>query len=140
MNLIQSKIEQTAKELLTYQAIADKDKEFVKKQKGIIAEKALDLDEDTLYGMYFDTLGSFEFLVKDMLSTKAKLYNQLELVKDAIDIPKEITDLVSDYSPAYTFAIIGDEKKLVDENAYKKIREDYIQGSKDFLKLTNPSN
>ena len=135
MNPIQSKIEQTAKEYLSYKSIADKEAEVAKKEKEQIAQKVLGLEEEQIYTIYFDTFGSLEFLVKDMLQVKAKLYNQIELAKDVIDIPKEITDLVADYKPIYTFAIIGDEKKLIDEITYNQIKQNYIQGSKEMAKM-----
>ena len=135
MNPIQAKIEQTAKELMSYKSIADKEAEIAKKEKEQIAKKVIGLEEDEIYSLYFDTFGSLEFLVKDMLQVKTKLYNEIELVKDAIEIPKEITDLVADYSPTYTFAIIGDEKKLTNETAYNQIKQNYIQGSKEMAKL-----
>jgi len=136
MNPIQSKIEQTAKEYLSYKSIADKEAEVAKKEKEQIAQKALTMSEDEIYGMYFDTFGSLEFLVKDMLQIKAKLYNQIELAKDLVDIPKEISDLVVDYKPFYTFAIIGDEKKLLDEANYNQSRQNYISGSKEMAKMS----
>lgn len=135
MNPIQSKIEQTAKEYLSYKSIADKEAEVAKKEKEQIAQKVLGLEEEQIYTIYFDTFGSLEFLVKDMLQVKAKLYNQIELAKDVVDIPKEITDLVADYKPIYTFAIIGDEKKLIDEITYNQIKQNYIQGSKEMAKM-----
>lgn len=135
MNPIQSKIEQTAKEYLSYKSIADKEAEIAKKEKEQISSKVLGMDEDSIYTIYFDTFGSLEFLVKDMLQVKAKLYNQIELAKDVVDIPKEITDLVADYKPIYTFAIIGDEKKLIDEITYNQIKQNYIQGSKEMAKM-----
>jgi hypothetical protein len=135
MNPLQSKIEQTAKEYLTYKSIADREAEAAKKEKEQIAQKVLGLEEDEIYSLYFDTFGSLEFLVKDTLQVKTKLYNQIELAKDVVDIPKEITDLVLDYEPVYTFAIIGDEKKLVDEASHKKNKENYIQGSKEMAKM-----
>ena len=135
MNPIQSKIEQTAKELMSYKVIADKEAEIAKKEKEQIAQKVLGLEEEQIYTIYFDTFGSLEFLVKDMLQVKAKLYNQIELAKDVVDIPKEITDLVADYKPIYTFAIIGDEKKLIDEITYNQIKQNYIQGSKEMAKM-----
>ena len=136
MNPIQSKIEQTAKEYLSYKSIADKEAEIAKKEKEQISQKVLGLEEEQIYTIYFDTFGSLEFLVKDMLQVKAKLYNQIELAKDVIDIPKEITDLVADYKPIYTFAIIGDEKKLIDEITYNQIKQNYIQGSKEMAKMS----
>ena len=136
MNPIQSKIEQTAKELMSYKSIADKEAEIAKKEKEQISSKVLGMDEDSIYTIYFDTFGSLEFLVKDMLQVKAKLYNQIELAKDVVDIPKEITDLVADYKPIYTFAIIGDEKKLIDEITYNQIKQNYIQGSKEMAKMS----
>lgn len=136
MNPIQSKIEQTAKEYLSYKSIADKEAEIAKKEKEQIAQKVLGLEEEQIYTIYFDTFGSLEFLVKDMLQVKAKLYNQIELSKDVVDIPKEITDLVADYKPIYTFAIIGDEKKLIDEITYNQIKQNYIQGSKEMAKMS----
>ena len=136
MNPIQSKIEQTAKEYLSYKSIADKEAEIAKKEKEQIAQKVLGLEEEQIYTIYFDTFGSLEFLVKDMLQIKAKLYNQIELAKDVVDIPKEITDLVADYKPIYTFAIIGDEKKLIDEITYNQIKQNYIQGSKEMAKMS----
>ena len=135
MNPLQSKIEQTAKEYLSYKSIADKEAEIAKKEKEQIAQKVLGLEEEQIYTIYFDTFGSIEFLVKDMLQVKAKLYNQIELAKDVVDIPKEITDLVADYKPIYTFAIIGDEKKLIDEITYNQIKQNYIQGSKEMAKM-----
>ena len=135
MNPIQSKIEQTAKEYLSYKSIADKEAAEAKKEKEQISQKVLGLEEDQIYALYFDTFGSLEFLVKDMLQVKAKLYNQIELAKDVVDIPKEITDLVADYKPTYTFAIIGDEKKLIDEITYNQIKQNYIQGSKEMAKM-----
>ena len=135
MNPLQSKIEQTAKELMSYKSIADKEAEAAKKEKEQISSKVLGMDEDSIYTIYFDTFGSLEFLVKDMLQVKAKLYNQIELAKDVVDIPKEITDLVADYKPIYTFAIIGDEKKLIDEITYNQIKQNYIQGSKEMAKM-----
>ena len=135
MNPIQSKIEQTAKEYLSYKSIADKEAEIAKKEKEQISSKVLGLEEEQIYTIYFDTFGSLEFLVKDMLQVKAKLYNQIELAKDVVDIPKEITDLVADYKPIYTFAIIGDEKKLIDEITYNQIKQNYIQGSKEMAKM-----
>lgn len=135
MNPIQSKIEQTAKEYLSYKSIADKEAEIAKKEKEQISQKVLGLEEEQIYTIYFDTFGSLEFLVKDMLQVKAKLYNQIELSKDVVDIPKEITDLVADYKPIYTFAIIGDEKKLIDEITYNQIKQNYIQGSKEMAKM-----
>ena len=135
MNPIQSKIEQTAKEYLSYKSIADKEAAEAKKEKEQISQKVLGLEEDQIYALYFDTFGSLEFLVKDMLQVKAKLYNQIELAKDVVDIPKEITDLVADYKPIYTFAIIGDEKKLIDEITYNQIKQNYIQGSKEMAKM-----
>ena len=135
MNPIQSKIEQTAKEYLSYKSIADKEAEIAKKEKEQISQKVLGLEEEQIYTIYFDTFGSLEFLVKDMLQIKAKLYNQIELAKDVVDIPKEITDLVADYKPIYTFAIIGDEKKLIDEITYNQIKQNYIQGSKEMAKM-----
>ena len=135
MNPIQSKIEQTAKEYLSYKSIADKEAEIAKKEKEQISQKVLGLEEEQIYTIYFDTFGSLEFLVKDMLQVKAKLYNHIELAKDVIDIPKEITDLVADYKPIYTFAIIGDEKKLIDEITYNQIKQNYIQGSKEMAKM-----
>lgn len=135
MNPIQSKIEQTAKEYLSYKSIADKEAEIAKKEKEQISQKVLGLEEEQIYTIYFDTFGSLEFLVKDMLQVKAKLYNQIELAKDVVDIPKEITDLVADYKPIYTFAIIGDEKKLIDEITYNQIKQNYIQGSKEMAKM-----
>ena len=135
MNPIQTKIEQKAKEYLSYKSIADKEAEIAKKEKEQIAQKVLGLEEEQIYTIYFDTFGSLEFLVKDMLQVKAKLYNQIELAKDVIDIPKEITDLVADYKPIYTFAIIGDEKKLIDEITYNQIKQNYIQGSKEMAKM-----
>ena len=135
MNPIQSKIEQTAKEYFSYKSIADKEAEIAKKEKEQISQKVLGLEEEQIYTIYFDTFGSLEFLVKDMLQVKAKLYNQIELAKDVIDIPKEITDLVADYKPIYTFAIIGDEKKLIDEITYNQIKQNYIQGSKEMAKM-----
>lgn len=135
MNPLQSKIEQTAKEYLSYKAIADKEAEIAKKDKEQIAQKVLGLEEEQVYEIYFDTFAHIELLVKDMLQVKTKLYNQIELAKDVVDIPKEIADLVLDYEPVYTFAIIGDEKKLVDEATYKKNKENYIQGSKEMAKM-----
>lgn len=135
MNPLQSKIEQTAKEYLSCKAIADKEAEIAKKEKDNTAKKALEMDEDTLYNYYFDTFASLEFLTKDMLQIKTKLYNQIELVKDVVDIPKEITDLVLDYNPIYTYAILGDEKKLIDEKLYNQHKENYIQGSKEMAKM-----
>lgn len=93
------------------------------------------MDEDTLYNYYFDTFAPLEFLTKDMLQIKTKLYNQIELVKDVVEIPKEITDLVLDYNPIYTYAILGDEKKLIDEKLYNQHKENYIQGSKEMAKM-----
>ena len=135
MNPIQSKIEQTAKELMSYKSIADKEAEIAKKEKEQISSKVLGMDEDSIYTIYFDTFGSLEFLVKDMLQVKAKLYNQIEIIKEAVDVPKEITDLIADYSPTYTFAIIGDERKIIDENTYQQFRKNYIEGSKEMAKL-----
>ena len=137
MNPIQSKIEQTAKEYLSYKSIADKEAEIAKKENDPTqtAKRALEMDEDSIFEFYFNTFGSLEFLVKDMLQVKAKLYNQIELAKDVVDIPKEITDLVADYKPIYTFAIIGDEKKLIDEITYNQIKQNYIQGSKEMAKM-----
>lgn len=135
MNPIQSKIEQTAKEYLSYKSIADKEAEIAKKEKEQIAQKVLGMEEDEIYSIYFDTFGSLEFLIKDMLQVKAKLYNQIELAKDVVDIPKEISNLVADYKPSYTFAIIGDEKKLVDEITYNQIKQNYILGSKEMARL-----
>lgn len=137
MNPIQSKIEQTAKEYLSYKSIADKEAEIAKKEKEQLAQKALSMGEDEIYELYFNTFGSLEFLVKDMLQVKAKLYNQIELAKDVVDIPKEISDLVADYKPTYTFAIIGDEKKLIDEQNYNQSKQNYILGSKEMAKLNS---
>lgn len=136
MNPIQSKIEQTAKEYLSYKSIADKEAESAKKEKEQIAQKALTMSEDEIYEMYFNIFGSLEFLVKDMLQIKAKLYNQIELAKDVVDIPKEITDLVKEYKQTYTFAIIGDEKKLIDEESYNQSKQNYILGSKEMSKIS----
>ena len=94
-------------------------------------------DEDSIYTLYFETFGSLELLIKDMLQVKTKLYNQIELAKDAVDIPKEITDLVADYKPSYIFAIIGDEKKLIEEEIYNQYKQNYILGSKEMAKLNS---
>jgi len=135
MNPIQSKIEQTAKEYLLYKSIADKEAEIAKKEKEQMASKVLNMDENTLYSYYFDTFASLEFLVKDMLQIKTKLYNQIELAKDYIDIPKEILDLVLDYIPTYTYAILGDEKKLIDEKLYNNYKNNYILGAMEMGKI-----
>lgn len=135
MNPLQSKIEQTAKEYLSYKAIADKEAEIAKKEKEQMTSKVVNMDDNTLYTYYFDTFASLEFLIKDMLQVKTKLYNQIELVKDSVDIPKEISDLVSDYSPIYTFAILGDEKKLIDEKLYNEYKQNYILGAKEMSKM-----
>ena len=135
MNPIQSKIEQTAKEYLSYKSIADKEAEIAKKEKEQISSKVLGMDEDSIYTLYFETFGSLELLIKDMLQVKTKLYNQIELAKDVVDIPKEITDLVADYKPSYIFAIIGDEKKLIEEEIYNQYKQNYILGSKEMANL-----
>ena len=126
MNPIQSKIEQTAKEYLSYKSIADKEAEIAKKEKEQISSKVLGMDEDSIYTLYFETFGSLELLIKDMLQVKTKLYNQIE-----------ITDLVADYKPSYIFAIIGDEKKLIEEEIYNQYKQNYILGSKEMAKLNS---
>lgn len=135
MNPIQSKIEQTAKEYLTYKSMVETLSESAKKEKETIYEKLEYLSQEDRFGHYFDTFASLEFLIKDMLTLKAKLYNQIEIIKEAVDVPKEITDLIADYSPTYTFAIIGDERKIIDENTYQQFRKNYIEGSKEMAKL-----
>lgn len=126
MNPLQSKIEQTAKEYLSYKAIADKEAEIAKKEKENTAKKSLTLSGEDLYGYAFDTFAPLQALTQDMLQVKTKLYNQIELVKDVVEIPKEITDLVLDYNPIYTYAILGDEKKLIDEKLYNQHKKNYI--------------
>ena len=135
MNPLQSKIEQTAKEYLTYKAIADKSAEQAKKEKENIGEKVIDMNDNDLYGYYFDTFVSLELLIKDTIQLKTKLYNQIELAKDTVEIPKEILDLVSDYNQPLMFAIIGDEKKLMEKEMYDKYRADYIAGSIQIAKF-----
>lgn len=126
MNPLQSKIEQTAKEYLSYKTLVDKEAISAKKEKEQIASKILTLSEEDKHGYIFDTLSPLKALTQDMLQVKAKLYNQIELLKDVVDIPKEILDLVVDYKSIYTFAIIGDEKKLIDEAYYNQVRQNYI--------------
>lgn len=126
MNPLQSKIEQTAKEYLSYKAIADKEAEIAKKEKENVAKKSLTLLGEDLYSYAFDTFTPLQALTQDMLQIKTKLYNQIELVKDVVEIPKEITDLVLDYNPIYTYAILGDEKKLIDEKSYTENKKNYI--------------
>ena len=109
--------------------------ESAKKEKEVIYEKLEHLSQEDRFGHYFDTFASLEFLIKDMLTLKAKLYNQIEIIKEAVDVPKEITDLIADYSPTYTFAIIGDERKIIDENTYQQFRKNYIEGSKEMAKM-----
>ena len=129
MNPLQSKIEQTAKEYLTYKALADKSAEKAKKEKENIGEKVIDMNDEDLYGYYFDTFVALELLIKDMLQLKTKLYNQIELAKDTVEIPKEILDLVLDYNQPLMFAVIGDEKKLMEKELYDKFKAEYIAGS-----------
>lgn len=135
MNPLQSKIEQTAKEYLTYKAIADKSAEQAKKEKENIGEKVVNMDDNEMYGYYFDTFVALELLIKDMIQLKTKLYNQIELAKDTVEIPKEILDLVSDYNQPLMFAIIGDEKKLLEKETYDKYKTDYISGSIQIAKF-----
>lgn len=135
MNPIQSKIEQTAKEYLTYKAFVDKEGESAKKEKDILAEKVKNMKPEEIPPMYFEKFGSLELLIRDMLQLKSRLYNEIDLVKDIIEIPKEIKDLVVDYEPIYNFAIIGDEKKIVNKDVYEQYKKDYILGVEQMLKM-----
>ncbi len=135
MNPIQSKIEQTAKEYLSYKALADKEAISAKKDKEQITEKVTGLDEDSIYELYFDTFGSLELLVKDMFQIKTKLFHQIELAKDVVEIPKEITDLVLDYKQPLMYAVIGDEKKIIEQEMYDEFKRNYVEGSKQMAKM-----
>lgn len=135
MNPIQSKIEQTAKEYLNYKVLVDKSAEKAKKEKENIAEKVIGMDKEEIYNIYFDTFVSLEFLVKDMLQLKTKLYNQIELVKDTVDIPEEISDLVLDYNQPLMFAIINDERIIVEQKLYDDYKKQYILRSKEMSEL-----
>ena len=138
MNPVQSKIEQTAKEYLTYKALADKEAEIVKKDKDNFAKKAEQVgDEDAIYELYFDSYGSLELLIKDMLLLKTKLYNQIELAKDVFEVPKEISALVEDFKQPLMFAIIGDEKKIIELELYNQYRNQYVAGAKQIAKLNS---
>jgi hypothetical protein len=131
MNPIQSKIEQTAKEYLSYKAIVDREAEAAKKlsTKEELAKHTLSMEQEEVYNYMFDNFVSVELLTADMLQVKSKLYSQIELAKDIVDIPKEIIDLVEDHRPSYVYAIIGDEKKVVDEKRYEQYRKDYVFGA-----------
>jgi hypothetical protein len=137
MNPIQSKIEQTAKEFLTYKAIVEEGEKQAKNDKEKVCLKAVEMQQEDIYNLYFDTFAPLGYLKKDMMQLKTKLYNQLELVKDVIDIPKEILDIVAEYNQPMMFAIIGDEKKLVNEEAYKQDKAKYIQGAIQIATMNN---
>lgn len=135
MNPIQSKIEQTAKEYLSYKAIFDREKEEVEKKKESLKDLYIGKDEDYIHNENFTIFGSLSLLQMDIRTLKVKLYNQIQLVKDSLDIPKEILDLVEDYNETYTFAIIGDEKKIIDKKAFETHKNNYIIGEKLLTKI-----
>ena len=130
MNPIQSKIEQTAKEYLLYKAMVDKEEKSAEDLKKDLINSTLGLDSDERYGLIFDKTSPIAYLKGDLLKLKEKLFSQLELVKDVVDVPKEITDLVEDFTPRFTFAIIGDERKVVDKELHKTLRAEFIERSK----------
>ena len=140
MNPLQSKIEQTAKEYLSCKTIADKEAISAKKEKDKnkeqIAKDAVGKTKEEIHGMYFDTFASLELLVKDMFYLKSKLYHQIELVKDVIEVPQEILELVKDYRQPLMYAIIGDEKKLIEEELYNTYKQNYILGAIQMTKTS----
>ena len=127
MNSIQSKIEQTAKEYLAYKSVFEKDTETSKKDKEIILAEASKLSTEEATELYYQKFGTLTILERDMIMARLKLANQIELVKDGLDIPKEITDLVVDYHPKYIYAILGDEKKVVNKEAEAEIKEEFLK-------------
>jgi hypothetical protein len=138
MNPLQSKIEQTAKEYLTYKNFFEEEAKKANTKRDEVANKSLSLSGEDLYSYYFDVFAEKELLFKDLLIHRTKLFHEINLVKDLVEIPKEILDLVEGFDVKCNFAILGQDKKILDEKAYNTYKEDYIKGSMLLSKVNEP--
>jgi hypothetical protein len=138
MNPLQSKIEQTAKEYLTYKSFFEEEVKKMDAKRDEVANKSLSLSGEDLYSYYFDVFAEKELLFKDLLIHRTKLFHELNLVKDLVEVPKEILDLVEGFDVKCNFAILGQDKKILDEKAYNTYKEDYIKGSMLLSKVNEP--
>jgi hypothetical protein len=138
MNPLQSKIEQTAKEYLTYKSFFEEEVKKMDAKRDEVANKSLSLSGEDLYSYYFDVFAEKELLFKDLLIHRTKLFHELNLVKDLVEVPKEILDLVEGFDVKCNFAILGKDKKILDEKAYNTYKEDYIKGSMLLSKVNEP--
>lgn len=139
MSQLQSRIEQTAKDYLKYKEVYEAESKKVnsKEFKEKLSKNSLDLKDkhEEIFANYFDELGSIELLYIDLNQLKIQLYHYIKLAEDLVEIPQEIKDLVSDYTPTYIYSITNGEKKIVDKISYDKQKENYIKGSMHMLAL-----
>jgi len=126
---IKTYIEKIYKEyvsLKNYLKSKEKEIEEVKKE---IAQTALtDLNAES----YFDKIGWYSIIqIQDLELLRARLFFTMEAYKDIIEPPKELKEEIdkelqnTNYTTVY--AIIDNERKIVDQIRYDKNKENFLQ-------------
>jgi len=126
---IKTYIEKIYKEyvsLKNYLKSKEKEIEEVKKE---IAQTALtDLNAES----YFDKIGWYSIMqIQDLELLRARLFFTMEAYKDIIEPPKELKEEIdkelqnTNYTTVY--AIIDNERKIVDQIRYDKNKENFLQ-------------
>ena len=129
MDEIKTYIEKIYKEyvsLKNYLKSKEKEIEEVKKE---IAQTALtDLNAES----YFDKIGWYSIIqIQDLELLRARLFFTMEAYKDIIEPPKELKEEIdkelqnTNYTTVY--AIIDNERKIVDQIRYDKNKENFLQ-------------
>lgn len=134
---LQNRIEQTAKEYLTYKSLYENKKKEIEEVKKDLASISKSLDEEATYGEVFDKIGSVELLGTDMYQMKTQLYHQLRLAEDVVEIPQDIKDLVSDYKQTFIYTTTGE---IADKESYNQYKKNYIEQAKEFKKIMSKNN
>lgn len=128
MNPLQLKIEQTFKEYMAFKDYLETDLKDEEKLRKEVADEALKLETiEEQSALFFEKIGEKDILKLDFLETKKKLYYFVELTKDSLEIPEEITKELEGFQITPVFAIIGGKKETVNKEIYEKYKQQHLQ-------------
>lgn len=143
MSQLQSKIEQIAKEYIDYKNLYEKESQKIKSKDFLekLSSESLQYGDDinSIFGNYFDKIGSIEILRIDLNQLKTQLYHYIKVAEDIVEIPKEIKELVDDYKFDFIYTVSNGEKEIVNKELFEQYKDNYIKSSLELQNLQNKS-
>lgn len=132
MNPIQLTLEQVFKEYIAFKDNIESDKRTIEDLRKEVAQKTLSGEKNQVDAT-FEVFGEKELKNLDFRQIGIKLHYYCEALKNIVEIPKEITEIVDKINIKQAFAVVNNKLEIADREFYdltKKQFEDAIEANR----------